>query len=154
MLGGLKYMQTTDLQGILDAAMEIPLAVVADAANTSVEGKLNIFGIFNRITAASFPAVHPQMLLVIVLQADSSESGQEKSVEVQLVDSDGQKLFLLRGNITVPRGKSGYPIIINHLFHLAQVKFPKPGDYEFKILINEDPKRSISFLVNGDKDKQ
>src|SRR5215217_3944288 len=46
-------------------AMEVKLAVLADYANVSQDGKLNIMGIFQEINAPSLPFPLPQMFLVV-----------------------------------------------------------------------------------------
>jgi hypothetical protein len=129
------------------AAMEVPLAVIADSANVSQEGKLNIFGIFNRIMAIGFPAQHPQMQLVVALEADSIEADQTKNLEVQLRDSDGKKLLTISGKLKIPKGTLGYPIRINQILPLPGLRFEKAGDYVFKILVGGEPKSSVSFSV-------
>ncbi len=42
----------------------IEYAVFCDYASLSVDGKLNLVGIFDRIMTAETPAVHPQMFVV------------------------------------------------------------------------------------------
>ena len=91
--------------------MEVPLAVLADAANVSREGKLNIFGIFNRLWAIKFPAKHPQAQLVMVFEADAGEAGQKKTVGVLLRDSDGNKIFGIEGEFVLPKAKPGQPMV-------------------------------------------
>ena len=49
--------------------MDVTLALLADAANVSQDGKLNILGIFNGLGAAAFPATHPSMHLVLRFEA-------------------------------------------------------------------------------------
>ena len=127
--------------------MEVKLAVLADAANITVEGKLNIFGIFNIIGANNFPAVHPQIQLVMILEADTAEKGHSKNIDVQLSGPDGQKIFALGGKIVVPKGESGYPVGMNHILTLNGLRFDKPGDYVFKVLINGDPKGRVPLMV-------
>ncbi len=129
--------------------MEVPLAVLADAANVSREGKLNIFGIFNRLTAVGFPSLHPQMQLVIVFEADAAESEQIKTVEVQMRDADGNRHLSIEGKLTLPKARSGHPIRINHILPLAGVPFQKSGDYEFKILVNGETKSHVPFSVRS-----
>ena len=129
--------------------MDVPLAVLADASNVSVEGKLNIFGIFNNISAGSFPALHPHMRLVVAFEADVAEAEKLKDVEIQLKDSDGKDLLMIRGQFTVPRGQPGKKVRINHSFPLSGVVFPKPDDYEFKILVNGETKATVPFAVSN-----
>ncbi len=64
--------------------MDVPLALIADAANISEEGKLNVLGVFNRITARELPATHPQLTLVLKFVADAVEAGQTKRLQIFL----------------------------------------------------------------------
>ena len=129
--------------------MDVPLAVLADASNISIEGKLNIFGIFNNISAANFPALHPHMQLVVAFETDIAEANKLKDVEIQLKDSDGKDLLMIRGQFTVPIGKPGKKVRINHSFPLSGIVFPKPDGYEFKILVNGETKATVPFTVSS-----
>ena len=55
--------------------MEIDLALLADAATVDAAGKLNILGIFDRISARSFPVRHPRLALVLRFRATMNEAG-------------------------------------------------------------------------------
>ena len=55
--------------------MNVRLAVLADYANVTGDGKLNILGIFDRINLLQIPAVHPQMHLVLRIEAHPSGIG-------------------------------------------------------------------------------
>ncbi len=134
--------------------MDVPLAVLADAANVSVEGKLNIFGIFNSISAEKFPALHPQMQLVVAFEADVVEADKVKEVEIHLHDSDGKDLLMISGQFTVPRGLPGKRVRINHSFPLSGIVFPKQDDYAFKILVNGETKYTVPFAVSSLKASQ
>lgn len=134
--------------------MDVKFILLADAANVSVEGKLNIIGIFNAIGASTFPTVWPQMQVVIILEADTTEQGQTKNVAVQLVGPDGQKVLALGGKVAVPRGEPGYPIETNHILGLSGVKFEGPGDYVFTVLVNGDPKGRAPLMVRERKPPQ
>ena len=131
----------------LTSTMKVPLAVLADAANVSREGKLNIFGIFNRLWAVNFPAQHPQMQLVMVFEADSGEAEQKKIVNVQLMDADGKKILAIEGEFTLPKAQAGHPIRINHILPLPGIPLPGSGDYEFTVLVNGETKAHVPFSV-------
>ena len=130
--------------------MIIPLAVLADAANTSSEAKLNILGVFNVIYAQRFPAVHSQMQLVFSIEATSAEAGAKRKLEIKLMTEDGRQLFSLVGELAIGTKTPtpvGTPLRSNHIIGLQNVKFEKPGAYQFAILINDDEKRTVPLWV-------
>lgn len=71
--------------------LKVALGLLADYANVSREGKLNILGIFEQISAQSVPAVHPQMQLVMALEADRVDADREQKIGIELIDADGAK---------------------------------------------------------------
>jgi hypothetical protein len=81
--------------------MKITLAVLADYANITREGKLNILGIFDAINTQDFPVTHPQMQLVMRFEADVSEAGKAKKLEIKLMDDDGRTVCVLNGSFTL-----------------------------------------------------
>jgi hypothetical protein len=127
--------------------VKVGFAVLADGANISREGKLNILGIFDSIQVQQFPVTHPQMQLVMRFEADRAEGGRTKKVEVQLMDEDGQKLFVLGGEFTLGTGQPGETIGSNHILTINMMKFEHPGDYEFKILINDELKAEVPLKL-------
>jgi hypothetical protein len=127
--------------------MEVSLALLADCANVSQDGKLNIMGVFNMLGASSYPVAHPQMYLVLCFEATRAEEGKTKPVEIQLADSDGNKLFALNLNLVVPQGLPGAPIRMNHILALNGTRFPKPGDYAFNVLIADDQKATVELKL-------
>jgi hypothetical protein len=116
--------------------MKVALALLADYANVSQEGKLNILGIFDRINAQNVPATHPQMQLIITLEADRVEADREHKVEIALIDADGNKLFSIGGNLKFSPPPPGEKVRLNHIMQLNNLRFDHFGSYEFKILIN------------------
>jgi hypothetical protein len=127
--------------------MEVTLAVLADGANVTQDGKLNILGIFHALGAQSYPATHPQMFLVVCFEATRSEEGKNKKVEIQLADDDGQKLFAVEAAVHIPQGAPGQRIRMNQILALNNVRFPKPGDYVFNILIGDDHKAAVDLKL-------
>jgi hypothetical protein len=131
-----------------EVLMDVTLALLADAANVSADGKLNILGIFNALGAHNFPVVHPQMALVLRFEASRAEEGKGRQIELQLVDSDGQKMLKVGAQLVVPSGgPPGAPIRLNHILMLNNVQFPKPGDYMFSILVGDDEKASVELRI-------
>ena len=106
--------------------MNIPLALLADAANATSDGKLNILGVFDVVYAARFPAVHPQMQLVFTIEANPAEAGSKRKLEIKLMAEDGQQLLSLAGELALET-KGPVPIAellrSNHIIGLQNV-FP------------------------------
>lgn len=129
--------------------MKVALSVLADYANVSAEGKLNIMGVFQVIYAAQFPHVHPQMHLILTLEADASEMGNKKQLEIKLMGPDGAPVLGVGGEMEVPKAGPflGTAIGLNHILGFQGVRFDKPGDYQFAVLVGGDHKQSIPLKV-------
>src|SRR4051812_34084593 len=126
--------------------MQAKLAVLADYANVTGDGKLNILGIFDRINLMQIPAVRPQMHLVLRLEAHSAEQNRSHDVEIRLQDPEGVVIFEVKGEI-VPRGETGMPVSSNQILTLNNLQLEKIGDYRFVVLINDDVKTEIPLAV-------
>lgn len=127
--------------------MEIKTAVLADAANVSAEGKLNITGIFDRLSGSAFPLLHPNMVLVIRVEYHRSEVGEHK-LALNIADADGAKIAEASGGFTLPRPHSSQiPPISGFVLPLQMLKFPEPGVYSFDILIDDRYEDSALIMV-------
>lgn len=127
--------------------MKIPLALLADYANVTAEGKLNIMGIFNTIfVPGGFPTVHPQMRLIFQFLVSPAERGSTKTIEIKLLDADGNVLLGLTSTVQLPQD---LPINqeIPQIIELNGLVFPKVGDYAFSILVNGEEKTTAPFHV-------
>ncbi len=128
--------------------MEVALALLADYANVTKEGKLNLLGLFDRINASNLPWTHPQMQLVLSLEATPAEWDSSKKVEIKLLDADGNTKFTISSELKVPRGQSGRNVVINSIIAINNLRFDTEGDYAFHVLIGEDDKARIPLRVN------
>jgi hypothetical protein len=124
--------------------MDIAFALLADAANVSREGKLNILGAFDRVHGSKFPLTWPRMVLVTRFVASAAEYGQEKSLEIVTMDADGKRLGGATGKMRVPEGQPGRQLKINHVLPMT-VTFPSPGTYSIEILVNGEPKATVAL---------
>jgi hypothetical protein len=127
--------------------VKIALALLADYANVSREGKLNILGIFDRINAQNVPAIHPQMQLIMTLEADRGDADKEHKIEIELIDADGTKLFSIGGRLRFGPPPPAEQVRINHIIQLNNLQFNHFGNHEFKILINNEVRGGIPLSV-------
>jgi hypothetical protein len=126
--------------------LQVKLAVLADYANVTAEGKLNILGIFDRINLVQVPSIHPQMHLVLRVEAYSSERDRSHRIEIRLHDPDGTTIFDVNGDI-VPQGEGPQPIATNQILTLNNLQLEKVGAYNFAIFINNDLKLELPLHV-------
>ena len=129
--------------------LRIALSAIADTANISKEGKLNITGIFNSINVAGFPAAHPSMVLVFVIEGERSEAQSEHKLKVDLIDEDGNHVIpSIEGNIRFADIPPSGSIHAPQILHLVNVQFKKEGHHEFKIIINGEVRASVPININ------
>lgn len=126
--------------------MDVAFALLADAANVSRQGTLNILGSFDRIHGSKFPMTYSRMVLVMRFVASASEYGSEKTVDIITLDADGKQLGKLSGKVKLPEGRPGRQLKINHILPLS-VRFPEPGEYSIEILVNGEPKYTVPVEV-------
>ncbi len=126
--------------------MKTRIAVLADHASLSIDHKLNIMGIFTALHAPQAPVVHPQMKLVTQFEFDASEAGQ-RPLRVTLIDADGRELFGIGATVTIQATHNGHPALLNQIVDLSQLAFPAFGDYEFRILIDDEIVAEIPLIV-------
>ncbi len=126
--------------------MEVDLAVVADAANVSQEGKLNILGVFDTIWGPHFPLRHGTMVFVVRVEGQFTEEGEHR-LELRLMDPDGAQIFRAEGPLRLAGGRPGRPVRPHIILGLSGVAFPAAGDYSFEILIDGQHKRSVPLYV-------
>jgi hypothetical protein len=127
--------------------MEVSLAVLADYANVSREGKLNIMGIFDRVFARQLPGQFPPMQVVIRLDAHYAEMGREHTIQVQLQDPDGVAIFDINGAFTPMGGEAGEVAPLNHILSLGNLPLHKAGGHSVVIWVDNDLKKEIPLKV-------
>lgn len=127
--------------------MQLKLAVLADYATTTDQGKLVLGGVFDTLMMQRFPGVHPQMAVAIRLAA-GPEEGTSHHVTVRLLDPQGGDVIPamegdleFRGVGTVTGG--GAQLVL----HLNQVEFKAEGPYRFEIASDGEPVGSIDLAV-------
>lgn len=135
--------------------MDVSLALLADYANMTADGKLNILGLFDTIVTDRFPVIHPQMQLIFQLEAHPSEAGKQKQVEVRLMTEDGRTVLAMSSDMALQLKDTLRPLAemmkSQQIISFHGVRFEKPGTYQFAILVNGDTKKTVSLKVQERK---
>ncbi|MDP9369168.1 MAG: hypothetical protein M3Q03_12985 [Chloroflexota bacterium] len=116
--------------------MKLRLAVLADAVNTSQDGKLNLLGVFNTIYFHAMPEAIPALHLVLRLEADRDEWGVTKELTVRLIDADGKTVVDVTGDISVPASSLDPFLYVDQILSLEEIEFWRDGEYRFDILVD------------------
>jgi hypothetical protein len=130
--------------------MEIDLALMADAATVDAAGKLNILGVFDRITARHFPAPHERISLVLRFTAGIDEAGDHR-LAISLKAPDGSELIPpIEGTLHLGPGPGhlGGEIRFPHILNLNGIVFPGPGQYSFDIQVDDQYLTSLPLYLS------
>jgi hypothetical protein len=129
--------------------MELSLLLAAEYANVTKDDKLNVMGIFANVYAMKFPVVYPTMFLITQLSATPAEYGREFKLSIKLLDEDAAKqLVNVSVKARVPRGRLGQTVNLNQVLRLVNVRFERPGVYEFSVLVDQDVKGTLALPVH------
>jgi hypothetical protein len=127
--------------------MDLSFMLVADYASSSSDGKLYIMGVFSRIAAPQFPVAHAEMYVVVQLRASRHEINRRFTLDLKLLDEDATQVISLSLASQVPPGERGQAVTLNHIIRLNHIVFPRPGDYEFSVLVDNDVKGITSLQL-------
>jgi len=132
--------------------MDVNIAVLADFASVTREGKLNIMGIFGAVNPPSpFPFQLPQMYLVLSFYVPPAELGSKRNLKVVLCDEDGKQVFAGENELNVPNPKNNRNdgVTVNQLIGMNNFTFHKAGSYQFSILVDGDTKTNVPLRVSA-----
>jgi hypothetical protein len=117
--------------------MQFIVGHLADAANISVEGKLNLLGIFQKIGSTEFPCQF-SCALVALFEADPFDRGTRCPVRIEFIDEDGQEMFRMAGmEVVVPNQPDNLLHTCNLIVNLRPLSLTKPGPHSFKVFVRD-----------------
>jgi len=130
--------------------MEVDLALLADAATIDASGKLNILGIFDRLSAGSFPVQHPHLVLILRFSAGVQEMGRHR-VQIRLRDPANKEAMHIDGEMQLGAGPRALAqgVKVPHILHLDGLVFSGAGSYFFEVLVDGEHHVSVPLTVHG-----
>jgi hypothetical protein len=127
---------------------EIDFAFLADAAETQPGHKFNVLGGgITRIGGRSFPLRHPHLALVVGLVVTSPEAGREHELRIVLLDPDGREVTSTTGSLMAHGQPDARDAILTFSLDLWNLVFPTPGDYSFRIVVNDSERKRLGLLL-------
>lgn len=130
--------------------MRVTLSCLADAANVSTSGKLNILGEFNHLSAPKVPVMWPLMTYVARLEMENSDQ-EQILVELRVVDDDEVPVISpmpfvwTRGE----RAPAGEVIVSPILLEIHGATFATHGTYSFVLTTGgKEIARTYLYVTN------
>ena len=127
--------------------MILRLSAVCEGAHERPDGRLDLSGIFNELSAPGFPAMQERMTVVFLVEWEADEVG-ELPLRADMIDESGRKLLTIQGHTEVAaRSSDRSPPQTRLIMPLDKVVFPKPGRYRFELVAGGDVADACSFFV-------
>jgi hypothetical protein len=123
------------------------MMLLADYANVTNNGKMNVMGIFSQILAKSFPCKHHSMVLIAQVGLDIGERAVPRPIAFRLMPPEGAPLVEITGELNFRQNEDGHIEDANIIISLNDIVFPEAGDYEIRFYIHEETKHSLSIKV-------
>lgn len=125
--------------------LKVDYAALADYA-TDRGGAVTACGLgINRLTVAQVPTTHPQLFLVAQLRG---ESAGQRTVQVALLDPQGQPMSQLNGNLQFAR-VDAHSSVARIVLGFYSLQFPRYGDYQFQVAVDQQPLITLTFAVSA-----
>ncbi|HSJ24465.1 MAG TPA: hypothetical protein VK929_07360 [Longimicrobiales bacterium] len=123
------------------------MAAVCEMARERPDGRIDLVGVFNELSAPGFPAMQDRMAAVFVVEWSADEAGRQP-LRADMVDNGGRKILTIQGHTDVDAREDGRaPAQTRLIMPLEKVIFPAPGQYRFELLAGGDSVDACSFFV-------
>ncbi|MFC1982998.1 DUF6941 family protein [Chloroflexota bacterium] len=120
---------------------------MAEYANVTRDGKLNLMGVSNTISARTLPWVQPQLHAVLQFEVGAADWDTEKNIEIELLDADGNRVSSMSGKVKVAKPKEAKSFNMNWIMSINNSRFNKDGDYVFVVRLGGQIEKEIPLRV-------
>lgn len=128
--------------------MYVAFALLADAANVAADGKLNILGVFDALHAASFPAVHPRVNLVVRLKGEAADVGTHR-LALQVTGPGGATLLSHEAQMSIQPLPAGVTDVDIPLVQTFDLPLERPGPHAVLLLLDGRVVAQLPLAVRG-----
>lgn len=116
--------------------MKARYSLMADAANLSTDGKVNILGEFNIIYSIAFPISHSALCYVASIEVEFGDDNQAHELELRYVDADGNIVappIMMQFQIGPKSGQDGETMMAPIVVPIHGLRVPSVGRYCFDL---------------------
>ncbi len=131
-------------------AMKVNLVVAArDVKVDEDTNDLDILGVITEALPQALPGYLPVVNLIPFCEADATEVGQERLIEISLVNADGELQIRWYDTYVVPQPRRpGERSFFAPIFPLRNIPFVSAGSHAFSVAVDGDHKNSLPFYVH------
>jgi hypothetical protein len=128
--------------------MNLVLAIACDAATVSPQGKLDVQGIYNELSAPYLPAAQETLTVVLVLEWGAREAG-EQPIRADLISPEGEMVVTIQGHTDVEFGPDNeVPPQTRIILPLENVVFQNPGRYFLRVQAGSETVDALPLYVS------
>ena len=114
--------------------MRVVLALLADHASLTNDGKLNVLGIFEAFRPKQMPAVLASLSIVLRLDAQPPDLREEYGLAIRFRDPGGGELFKLDGKLNVQDPSSH--VNAQQIIRIEALQVKEYGTHHFEVEID------------------
>lgn len=126
--------------------MNVELALLADYAAVTNEGKLVAAGIFDILAPPRLPWHHPTMFIALRIHFHPGEEGSHK-IKLRLVNPDGAEIVSLDADAVVGEGDPLEGSNIQLVLSLNNITFEVVGRHAFDLFLDGRYEHTVPLRV-------
>lgn len=129
--------------------MRVSFALFADAANLSMEGKLNVLGVFDALQVGALPTVHPRAHVVVRLEGGPGDVGSHV-LTLRWLNPQGNELWTSSGELNVAAPPPGVTDLDFPLIAAVDLPLDSVGTYHMALGIDGAAHGDVKLHVRGE----
>lgn len=128
--------------------MHVSFALLADAANLSQEGKLNVLGVFDAVQVGGFPTIHPRAHLVLRLKGSRADVGTH-ALTLSWVNPAGDVLWSTSGQVDVQDPPPGVEEMDLPVLAAIDLPLDRAGRYAMEVSLDGSTQARVALQVRS-----
>lgn len=126
--------------------MELILAVACEEARARPDGRLDLEGVFDELSAPGFPARQDTLTVVFVMEWPPEQEGRQE-FRADLLHEDGTRVLTIEGHTDVSAEARRRPRT-RLIMPMKDVIFPRAGEYRFRLTVGDEALTALSLFVS------
>lgn len=112
--------------------------VLAELAREGLNGKVDLLGVFDRVTTKTVPVRHPHSVLAMLLVCDATDDIGKHGFRLTLKAPDGAVVSEFSGEVILSPVESGWAGAGRLLVTFQNLPLPQMGLYAFELTIGSE----------------